>query len=62
MSELRETQGRKRKLENDDETEKEEEKFKRILFSKPELLDLADELLMAIAGRLDGESLYNLSL
>ncbi|KAG5670023.1 hypothetical protein PVAND_000310 [Polypedilum vanderplanki] len=62
MSESKEVQNRKRKLENEYETEKEEEKVKRILYSKPELLDLADELLMEIAKKLDGESLHNLSL
>lgn len=63
MAESIEIQKRKRKIESDDETEKEEENYKKIHLSKqPELLDLADELLMEIAMKLDGESLHNISL
>ncbi|KAL7025945.1 hypothetical protein ACKWTF_013717 [Chironomus riparius] len=69
MTDSIEGQNRKRKLEKD-ETEKEKEE--NILISKkihflderkqPELLDLADELLIEIAIKLDGESLHNVSL
>lgn len=63
MSVSKEMQNRKRKL---DGYESEENEAKRILIedieSKPGLLDLADELLMEIASKLDGESLHNASL
>lgn len=63
MSVSKEMQNRKRKL--DDSENEEEKEAKRILIenleAQPNLLDLADELLMAIARRLDGESLYNIS-
>lgn len=64
MSVSKESQNRKRKNE-ESETEKEENNAKRILlaeFRKPELLDLADEILMEIATKLDGETLYNVSM
>lgn len=63
MSESKEVQNRKRKLDKENSEEKED--VKRILISQQksvELLDLADELLMEIAMKLDGESLHNVSL
>lgn len=63
MSVSKELQNRKRKLDESENEEKEERK--RILIEnfdiKPGLLDLADELLMEIACRLDGESLHCIS-
>lgn len=63
MSVSKEMPNRKRKLTHTEKEEKEDKK--RILNEffeiKPGLLDLADELLIAIASHLDGESLYNLS-
>lgn len=62
MSVSKELQNRKRKLDESENEEKEE--VKRILlecFQKPGLLDLADEILMEIAYKLDGESLHNIS-
>lgn len=55
-----ESSSRKRKLESDDETENGN---KRKLFQQcePELLDLADEVLMEVLIKLDGESLHNLA-
>lgn len=63
MSVSKELQNRKRKLDDSENEEKEEAKriFIESLEPKPELLDLADELLMEIAYRLDGESLFNIS-
>lgn len=59
-----ETTNRKRKIEDD---ESEENDRKRKLFAasqdlEPELLDLADEVLMEILMKLDGESLHTLGL
>jgi hypothetical protein len=67
MSVSKELQNRKRKLENKSDDEEEEERKKKILLDlelsdKVDLLQLADELLVEITRRLDGESLYNLSL
>lgn len=67
MSVSKELQNRKRKLEKSENESEEEEERKKILLDldegeKVDLLDLADELLIDITKRLDGESLYNLSL
>lgn len=54
---------RKRKFENDDQTEENGAKRKLVVQVKePELLDLADEVLLEILTKLDGESLHNLGL
>lgn len=62
-----ETLSRKRKFENDDASEyeakrKQLEQQDAELSDQPELLDLADEVLMEILIKLDGESLHNLGL
>ncbi len=64
MSVSKEMQNRKRKLE-DCETEEKEEEIKKFIESseeKPGLLDLADEIILVIMYKLDGESLHNLGL
>jgi hypothetical protein len=61
-----EVSSRKRKFENDDAFEESESKRKQLEEAtqqeQPELLDLADEVLMEILIKLDGESLHNLGL
>lgn len=69
MSVSKELRNRKRKLEKNENETEEEEEIKKILLdvlcdgtNKPELLDLADEVLLEIALQLDGDSLHNISL
>lgn len=69
MSVSKELRNRKRKLERSENGTEEEEEIKKILLdvicdeaNKPGLLDLADEVLLEIATKLDGESLHNISL
>lgn len=61
IEEIVESASRKRKLEND---EKEEENLskRKLVANEPEihLLDLAEEILMEILSKLDGESLHTL--
>jgi hypothetical protein len=65
IDEVHETSSRKRKLE-DDELNREEAKRKQLKAEfeadQPQLLDLAEEILMEILMKLDGESLHNLGL
>lgn len=58
-----ESVSRKRKFEND-ESEEENDAKRKLVAVEPEseLLDLADEVLMEILIKLDGESLHNLGL
>lgn len=69
MSVSKELRNRKRKLERSENETEEEEEIKKILLdvlsdeaTKPNLLNLADEVLLEIALHLDGESLHNISL
>lgn len=67
MSVSKELQNRKRKLDKSENEEEEKEEVKKILLdvldeNSPGLLDLADEVLMEIAMKLDGDSLHNISL
>jgi hypothetical protein len=56
------SENRKRKIENSSGSEDEEKKSKRpLLEEQKSLLDLADEILMEIALKLDGESKINLT-
>lgn len=60
---LQENVSRKRKFENDESEEENDSKRKLVaLEPEPELLDLADEVLMEILIKLDGESLHALGL
>jgi hypothetical protein len=65
IDEVHETSSRKRKLEDDD-SNREEAKRKQLKaeseVDQPQLLDLAEEILMEILMKLDGESLHNLGL
>jgi hypothetical protein len=65
IDEVQETSSRKRKLEDDD-SNREEAKRKQLKaeseVDQPQLLDLAEEILMEILMKLDGESLHNLGL
>lgn len=59
------TTSRKRKLEDDESEEENNRKRKFVDESEelePGLLDLADEVLMEILTKLDGESLHTLGL
>lgn len=68
MSEIQEAAeniSRKRKYEVESDDSDDEKKAKRKLITQepePDLLDLADEVLMEILIKLDGESLHNLGL
>jgi hypothetical protein len=64
VAEAVEVTSRKRKLEDDELQEENESKRKQV--KEPEieieLLDLAEEILMEILNKLDGESLHTLGL
>ena len=59
-----EASSRKRKFEDDDSENSNEKRkqSKAEIELSPQLLDLADEVLLEILGKLDGESLHNLGL
>lgn len=58
-----ETSSRKRKFEKDEDSEENNSKRKLVARGdEPELLELADEVLMEVLIKLDGESLHNLGL
>lgn len=64
IDEKLEASSRKRKFEDDD-SENSNEKRKQLkaeIEIQPQLLEFADEVLMEILGKLDGESLHNLGL
>lgn len=60
--EMQEEVSRKRKFENEESSGEENETKRKLLALEPQLLDLADEILVEILLKLDGESLHNLAL
>ena len=63
LEEIPESVSRKRKLEDDESDEERESRAKLLALEPlPQLLDLADEVLVEILLKLDGESIHNLAL
>lgn len=62
VEEIPESVSRKRKFENEETEEENDSKKFQALEPMPNLLDLADEVLVEILMKLDGESLHNLAL